>query len=284
MLGRRRACSVRTLENTRACEKVGTAHSVPRSAFCDAWTGCPLGRAVPNFSPRPLSPAFSSPSLPDRRAEEHSCVLRRHSWRRSPSKTGSLRKNWGLPTLSLGPAHVHRKTRSSSSPRGRGALWAGLSPIFRPIHPARRFHPHRCPLAGPGSTYACRVATRGAAQTPTPPAPRTFSRVSTSVNWRSSAFIGGQIGLCAFPNVLQKSPANAEHRLRNLPAPHPSPVRPQPFRGRPSDRPPSQAWRCSRPCPRHARSRGPATLRRHGDDGDLLVRRPSLRRISAAAA
>ena len=47
--------------------------------FVAAWTE----RAVPNFSPHPPSSAFSFPSLPDRRAGEHSCVPRRHWWRRS---------------------------------------------------------------------------------------------------------------------------------------------------------------------------------------------------------
>ena len=80
--------SVRTLENSKACEKLGTAYSVPRRSQCS------------------------------------------------------------------------QKTRSPSSPRGQ----SGLSPIFRPVHSARRFHSHRCPRACSVRTHACRVATRGAAQ------------------------------------------------------------------------------------------------------------------------
>ncbi len=34
---------------------------------------------------------------------------------------------------------------------GRGALWAGLSPFFRPVHSARRFHSPRRPLAAKGT-------------------------------------------------------------------------------------------------------------------------------------
>ena len=64
LVGRRPAlrCGVRTLENTRAREKLGTGHSVPRRHLLRGlpktrrrWTE----RSVPNFSPRPLSPAFS---------------------------------------------------------------------------------------------------------------------------------------------------------------------------------------------------------------------------------
>ena len=88
----RALCSVRTLENTSAgreslrkirdCPLCPKAHSMLQETallVVAAWTE----RAVPNFSPRPLSPAFSSPSLPDRRAEKHSRVPRRHSWHRS---------------------------------------------------------------------------------------------------------------------------------------------------------------------------------------------------------
>src|ERR1700722_10494310 len=46
--------------NSTACEKSGTAYSVPRRRFCAAWTE----RAVPNFSPRPLSRRFDSHRSP----------------------------------------------------------------------------------------------------------------------------------------------------------------------------------------------------------------------------
>ncbi len=36
--------------------------------------------------------------------------------------------------------------------------------FFRPVHSARRFHSHRCPIAGQRNTRPCRVATRDAAK------------------------------------------------------------------------------------------------------------------------
>ena len=121
------ARSVRTLENTRACEKMGTAYLSQGAFFYDAWTE----RAVPNFSPRPLSPGVSFPSLPDRRAEEDCACCVRHSWRAefadpaqhcivarsSPPRTDPRPSGRGqhanrlprLPPLAHPPLHLHRR-------------------------------------------------------------------------------------------------------------------------------------------------------------------------------
>ena len=62
----------------------------------------------------------------------------------APSKTSQPAKKWGLSSLSQGAPFA---TRGQS----------GLSPFFRPIHSARRFHSQRCLVAG-HRTLVCAAA------------------------------------------------------------------------------------------------------------------------------
>ena len=64
----------------------------------------------------------------------------------APSKTREPAKSWGLTTLSQGA------TSSVGSQNSGAGGQSGLSPIFRPVHPALRFHSHRCPIAGQRNT------------------------------------------------------------------------------------------------------------------------------------
>ena len=139
----------------------------------------------------------------------------------APSKTREPAKKWGQPSLSQGAPFA---TRGQS----------GLSPFFRPVRSSRRFHPHRCPIAGQRNTHACRVATRGAARPfPTRPSRDRRKRCSSA-----DVFESVDDRTHRDPRTCQNSsddPRNPRRHPRPTPAPlRISPRRPQ--RSRPRSR------------------------------------------------
>ena len=130
--------SVRTLENKKTCEKVGTAHSVPRRRNRSASAPCCVASGQsglsPLFSPRPLSPALSFPSLPERRSEPRptGAAQPRPS---DPRKQENLRKGGDCPLCPKAPQSQRKR------PLLRRQWTERAVPTFspRPLSPALSF-------------------------------------------------------------------------------------------------------------------------------------------------